>query len=162
MQYLVETGVEHRDLKASNCLVVLENAQYRVKLADFGLSKSKTLIMQTRGHKSNNSHCGTVTHMAPEVLSNSENIDFEKSDVYSFGIVMFELLSLAVPFEGLQPPQILAQVVSGIRPSPIPGDSPPELITLMQECWDAEPYERPDFESIVRELRFSPLGIEES
>ena len=80
MKYLKDNHVQHRDLKTNNCLVEYEDGLFRVKIADFGLSKSKSLVSQfTRRSSSLNG--GTATHMAPEVLHN--NPFTEKSDVYS-------------------------------------------------------------------------------
>ena len=151
MQYLKDNKVQHRDLKASNCLLEYESGQFRVKLTDFGLSKSKTLVTTFSGRSSGGGPSGTVTHMAPEVMS--KNVFTEKSDVYSFGIVIWEVLSRAVPFEGLQQPQIFARVPKGERPSPIPENSPSGLVTLMEACWASEPFVRPDFKRIVGKLR---------
>ena len=145
MHYLYANGVQHRDLKADNCLVVEhKSGDFRVKLADFGLSKSKKLVASfTRRRPSQ--HGGTVTHMAPEILLNdSDQLFYEESDVYSYGIVMWEVLSRAVPFEGLNRAQIIAQVIAGKRP-PIPEDSPPEMIELMEKCWHDVAFVRPSF-----------------
>ena len=148
MEYLHEIKVEHRDLKATNCLL---DGDMRVKLADFGLSKSKALATTLfAGRPSETGPSGTITHMAPELLL--ENMFTEKCDVYSFGVVMWEVLSRGVPFAGLQREQITAQLVVGRRPSPIPEDSPPQLVALMEACWEQEPFVRPDFKRIVRRL----------
>ena len=154
MQYLTKKGIQHRDLKAHNCLIERDGGMIRVKLTDFGLSRSKALVTTFTGRASKNGPSGTVTHMAPEVLLKNEFT--EKSDSYSFGIVMWEVLSRAVAFEGSQHEQIIAQVAAGMRPSPIPADSPPGLDTLMQECWDKEPFERPTFQRIVSDLQLMP------
>ena len=107
MQYLTEKGVQHRDLKAHNCLIERDGGMIRVKLTDFGLSRSKALVTTFTGRASKNGPSGTVTHMAPEVLLKNEFT--EKSDSYSFGIVMWEVLSRAVAFQGLQQEQITVQ-----------------------------------------------------
>ena len=152
MQYLYENGVQHRDLKAKNCLVVEQKSgDFHVKLADFGLSKSKKLVASFTRRSSQ--HAGTVTHMAPEVLLNgSDELFCEESDVYSYGIVMWEVLSRAVPFEGLNRAQIIAQISQNLRPSPILTDSPPEMIGLMEECWAQDTFPRPTFADIVETL----------
>ena len=75
MEYLHEIKVEHRDLKATNCLL---DGDMRVKLADFGLSKSKTLATTFAGQPSETGPSGTITHMAPELLL--ENKFTEKCD----------------------------------------------------------------------------------
>ena len=146
MKFLTDKGVQHCDLKSKNCLVEHESGQYRVKLTDFGLSKSKTLVTSITG----NGLVGTITHMAPELFL--KNVFTEKCDVYSFGILMFEILSREIAFEGRLQQQIIAQVTAGRRPSPIPEDSPPELVTLMEKCWAQDPYLRPEFEGVVRQL----------
>ena len=153
MQYLKENQVQHCDLKTNNCLVepMSKSGEFRVKLTDFGLSKSKSLVTSFTGRSSKNGPCGTATHMAPEILL--QNVVTEKSDVYSFGIVTWEVSSREIPFQGLQQPQIYAQVPAGKRPSPIPEDSPPKLVTLMEKCWAHEPFVRPDFRRIVSELQ---------
>ena len=156
--YLSDNGkevVQHRDLKAKNCLLVVQNNdKYRAKLTDFGLSESKALVKQTEEKTEwANIPPGTLTHMAPEVLLNKGFS--EKSDVYSFGVLTWEVLSRADPFqgEGLMWAQFQAQVPLGKRPVPVPTDSPQELVTLMRECWDTEPFHRPTFNEIVSELK---------
>ena len=152
MQYLSANGVQHRDLKAQNCLVVEhKSGDFHVKLADFGLSKSKKLVASFTRRSSQ--HAGTVTHMAPEILLNgSDELFCEESDVYSYGIVMWEVLSRAVPFEGLNQAQIIAQISQKQRPSPIPTDSPRELIELMEYCWAHDVAMRPKFKQVLEDL----------
>ena len=152
MEYLHKNRVEHRDLKAANCLL---DRDCRVKLADFGLSKT---ITSFTGQSSKHYPVGTFSHMAPEILliHLPENKFTEKADVYSYGIVMFEVISRAEPWKGLHEAMITARVITGRRPSrefPIPEDSPPELITLMEKCWNDKPSKRPPFQRIVQDLQ---------
>ena len=158
MEYLYKKEVEHRDLKADNCLL---DGNMRVKLADFGLSKSKIIFTTFTGPSSQTGLSGTVTHMAPELLL--QKLFTEKCDVYSFGIVMWEVLSRAVPFAGLPQEQITARVISEKRPSPIPEDSPSQLVTLMERCWHQEPRVRFDFKEVVRKMKYAEavIGLEE-
>ena len=89
--------------------------------------------------------------MAPELLL--KNVFTKKSDVYSFGIVMFEILSREIVFVGLPQQTIITQITAERRPSPIPDDSPSELVTLMKKCWAQDPYLRPEFGRVVRQLK---------
>ena len=153
MEYLYANGVEHRDLKAANCLL---DEGMRVKLADFGLARLKKAV-KTDKDKADVA-VGTPSHMAPEILLNNSNKDFsEKSDIYSFGIVMYEVLSGEVVWmisgEDLNRSQIITQLQAKRRPSPIPQDSPPELVTLMEKCWNDQRFFRPEFKKVVRELQ---------
>jgi serine/threonine protein kinase len=84
----------HLDQKSPNILI---DDRWRVKIADFGLSK-----MRARTYVSNSGGGGTPEWMAPEVLR-SERYD-EGADVYSFGVVMWEALTGVLPWSHLQNP----------------------------------------------------------
>ena len=151
MDYLYENGVQHRDLKAANCLL---DAHCHVKLADFGLARRSGRKEDKQDAEETDGAAGTPTHMAPELLlTNSNRLFCQESDVYSYAIVMYEVLSRKAAFEGLNESQIIAQINAQQRPSPIPTDSPPELITLMKECWAHDTAMRQNFKGIVSDLQ---------
>ena len=151
MDYLYENGVQHRDLKAANCLL---DAHCHVKLADFGLARRSGRKEDKQDAEKADGAAGTPTHMAPELLlTNSNRFFCEKSDVYSYAIVIYEVLSRKAAFKGLNESQIIAQINAKQRPSPIPTDSPPELITLMKECWAHDTAMRQKFKGVVADLQ---------
>jgi len=84
-------GILHRDLKSSN--VLIGDDWNVVKLCDFGLAGQKK---KHRKHK----RVGTYQWMAPEVIRGEDKID-EKADVYSFGVIVWEVLTEKIPYEGL-------------------------------------------------------------
>ncbi|KAJ6978726.1 serine/threonine/tyrosine-protein kinase HT1 isoform X3 [Populus alba] len=94
MEYLHSQGVIHRDLKSNNLLL---NDEMRVKVADFGTSCLETQCQETKGNK------GTYRWMAPEMIK--EKHCSRKVDVYSFGIVLWELTTALLPFQGMTPVQ---------------------------------------------------------
>jgi serine/threonine protein kinase len=94
MEYLHAQGVIHRDLKSQNLLL---NDEMRVKVADFGTSCLETKCQATKGNK------GTYRWMAPEMTK--EKPYTRKVDVYSFGIVLWELTTCLLPFQGMTPVQ---------------------------------------------------------
>lgn len=152
MECLHSHGIIHRDLKPDN--VLLTNDQKTVKLVDFGLAREETLTeMMT-------AETGTYRWMAPELYStvtlrNGEKKHYnQKVDVYSFSIVLWELLTNRMPFEGMSNLQAAyAAAFKGTRPSL--SDSlnlPDELVYIMQSCWAEDPNVRPNFAQVVRML----------
>jgi len=94
MEYLHSQGVIHRDLKSNNLLL---NDEMRVKVADFGTSCLETQCREAKGNM------GTYRWMAPEMIK--EKPYTRKVDVYSFGIVLWELTTALLPFQGMTPVQ---------------------------------------------------------
>lgn len=88
-------GIVHRDIKPQNILV---DNQGRVKVADFGIARLKA-AQTTRIDDGNGvSALGSVHYFSPE-QARGEVAD-EKSDLYSVGVVMYEMLTGQVPFDG--------------------------------------------------------------
>ena len=86
-------GIVHRDIKPQNILVDREG---QVKVADFGIARLKT--SQTTQMDPNGSAMGSVHYLSPE-QARGEVVD-EQSDLYSVGIVLYEMLTGHVPFDG--------------------------------------------------------------
>ncbi|KAL6843887.1 hypothetical protein ACP4OV_026458 [Aristida adscensionis] len=135
--------IVHWDLKTPNMLV---DKNWSVKVGDFGLSrfKANTFI-------SSKSVAGTPEWMAPEFLRGEPSN--EKCDVYSFGVILWELLTMQQPWNGLGPAQVVGAVAFQNRRLPIPKDTNPELAALVESCWDDDPRQRPSFSSIVDTLK---------
>ncbi|KAK3130885.1 hypothetical protein QOZ80_6BG0499260 [Eleusine coracana subsp. coracana] len=141
MEYLHAQGVIHRDLKSQNLLL---NDEMRVKVADFGTSCLETRCQASKGNK------GTYRWMAPEMTK--EKPYTRKVDVYSFGIVLWELTTCLLPFQGMTPVQAAyAACEKNLRP-PLSSSCPPVLNNLIKRCWSANPSRRPEFSYIVSVL----------
>ncbi|XP_031103014.1 serine/threonine/tyrosine-protein kinase HT1 isoform X2 [Ipomoea triloba] len=151
MECLHANGIIHRDLKPDNLLLTAN--QKSVKLADFGLAREETLTeMMT-------AETGTYRWMAPELYSTVTLRQGEKKhynnkvDVYSFGIVLWELLTNRMPFEGMSNLQAAyAAAFKQERPVILPEEISPDLAFIMQSSWVEDPNMRPSFSQIIRML----------
>jgi len=145
MLYLHKKDVIHRDLKSHNLLL---DENWKVKVSDFGLSCT------LRPSAPNSPACGTPSWSAPEVLRGGSCSS--KADVFSFGIVLWELLTRKVPYEGMSCGEVIYGVSSQhMRPNFDPAHYPDISVGwwhLMQECWDEDPQARPPFEMILLRL----------
>lgn len=94
--YLHDQGIVHRDLKPGN--IFLENGI--VKVGDYGLSKSIGASQRTAQTQS----VGTVHYMAPEISTGNYN---KQIDIYAAGVILYEMLTGQVPFEGESTGEIL-------------------------------------------------------
>ncbi len=90
LAYAHARGVVHRDVKPENLLLTAEG---RVKIADFGIAHliDSALVEDLR-------FLGTPSYMAPERIR-GEEVD-QRSDLFSVGVVLYELLTRRLPFEG--------------------------------------------------------------
>ncbi|KAK6938291.1 Serine-threonine/tyrosine-protein kinase, catalytic domain, partial [Dillenia turbinata] len=140
MEYLHQHKIIHRDLKTANLLMDTHNV---VKVADFGVAR-----FQSQGGVMT-AETGTYRWMAPEVI-NHQPYD-QKADVFSFGIVLWELATAKIPYDGMTPLQAALGVRQGLRPD-LPENTHPKLVSLMQRCWEATPSLRPPFSEIMVEL----------
>mmetsp|Transcript_21063 Transcript_21063/g.45787 ORF Transcript_21063/g.45787 Transcript_21063/m.45787 type:complete len:731 (+) Transcript_21063:210-2402(+) len=153
MAYLHEEAIPgsvvmHRDLKPDNIGFTLDGT---VKLLDFGLSKViENASVTSKDVYTMSGETGSLRYMAPEV---AEGTPYNAAaDVYSFGIILWEINSGKKPFEGLNRESFYEQVVHGGERPPIKSKWPEALSNLMQKCWDADMWNRPNFREILSAL----------
>ncbi|XP_075264617.1 RAF proto-oncogene serine/threonine-protein kinase-like isoform X4 [Convolutriloba macropyga] len=153
MSYLHSKTIIHRDLKSNNIFLLDD---YTVKIGDFGLATLKSK-WNTTGSTQERQPTGSILWMAPEVLMFSSDTPYSyKSDVYSFGIVLFELFSGNLPYNGLCRDVIIYMVGKGfLKPdlSQCQDDTPADLKQLLIECVQKKPDDRPLFPEIHTQLQ---------
>lgn len=100
LDHIHRLGIIYRDLKPENILLDTEG---HISLTDFGLSK------QPLDDSYAYSFCGTVEYMAPEIV-NRKGHSFT-ADWWSFGVLMFEMLTGALPFQGANRKETMTQIL---------------------------------------------------
>jgi serine/threonine protein kinase len=137
MKYLHANDIIHRDLKSAN---VLLDAKMLARVADFGLGKFMDSGPEvTRA-------TGTVQWMAPEQVFTPDY--GPPADVFSYGMVLFELLTEKIPYEGLAVPAIYQILRKGNRPIIQAEFMGHPISDLIYKCWSEDPAMRPTFEQI--------------
>ncbi|XP_049755340.1 tyrosine-protein kinase FRK isoform X1 [Elephas maximus indicus] len=143
MAYLESQNYIHRDLAARNVLVGEHNIY---KVADFGLARVFKQVDNEDIYESKHDIKLPVKWTAPEAIrSNKFSI---KSDVWSFGILLYEIITYGkMPYSGMTGAQVIQMLGQNYR-LPQPPNCPLQFYNIMMECWNAEPKERPTFETL--------------
>lgn len=126
----------HRDVKPHNVMLTPNGT---AKITDFGIAKAvnaATIVDNTDGI------IGSVHYFSPE-QARGGYVD-EKSDIYSLGIVMYEMLTGRVPFDGDNPVNIALMHINGemVPPSKLVAGVPPAFEHIIMKCTDKYPVNR--------------------
>ena len=124
-------GVVHRDLKPQNIMIDREGG---ARIMDFGIARS----LKARGITGAGVMIGTPEYMSPEQVDGKEADG--RSDIYSLGVVLFEMLTGRLPFEGDTPLSVAVKQKSEPPPDPgtINGQIPEDLRRLVLKCLEKE------------------------
>uniref|UniRef100_A0A6Q2Y2R3 receptor protein-tyrosine kinase n=1 Tax=Esox lucius TaxID=8010 RepID=A0A6Q2Y2R3_ESOLU len=144
MEYLSCKNFIHRDLAARNCML---NENMNVCVADFGLSKK---IYNGDYYRQGRISKMPVKWIAIESLA--DRVYTTKSDVWSFGVTMWEIATRGqTPYPGVENSEIYDYLRQGNRLKQ-PPDCLDSIYAMMFSCWLLSPKDRPQFETLRREL----------
>lgn len=135
LQHAHKNGIIHRDIKPQNVLVHSEGL---IKVSDFGIAR----MADTQTISKADSVMGSVHYFSPE-QAKGEPVT-ERSDLYSVGVVMYEMLTGHVPFDGETPVAVAMQHIRN-KPAPITTfspDVPPALCRVVMKAMEKNPAER--------------------
>lgn len=134
LEYAHSNGVVHRDIKPSNIIVTRNGT---VKLADFGIARMEWTTRYTQAGWV----IGTPSYMPPEQFR-GENVDL-RADLYATGVLLYELLTGRVPFEG-EITTVMYKVLHEAPPAPsiLNRELPPAFDAIVLRALAKEPAAR--------------------
>jgi Tol biopolymer transport system component/predicted Ser/Thr protein kinase len=132
-----EKGIVHRDIKPENVMLRKDGI---AQIMDFGLARvhgSRATRLTKEG-----STVGTAGYMSPEQVQGQDTD--HRSDIFSLGVLLYEMFTGRMPFQGVHETAILYEVVNvdPQPPSTVKPDLDPELDRIILECLQKDPDER--------------------
>ena len=127
-------GIIHRDIKPQNIMVLREGS---VKVADFGIA-----CLANQGQTLTQEALGSVHYISPE-QARGDRID-ARSDIYSAGVVLYEMLTGRLPFEGDSAVSVAIQHLSSVplAPRDIDPSIPEPLELICMKAMNSDPNKR--------------------
>ncbi len=124
-------GIIHRDLKPQNIMI---DRNGNVRIMDFGIARSE----KAEGLTEDGVVIGTPEYMSPEQVEGNP-VD-ERSDVYSLGIILYEMMTGRVPFDGMTPMSVASKHLTKKprEPREINAQIPRELNEVIMRCMEKE------------------------
>jgi serine/threonine protein kinase len=137
-------GIVHRDVKPSNLFLHTVNGKTILKVLDFGISKVQTRDVweRTLTTTDDGGVLGSPPYMSPEQVRDPKAVD-SRTDVWSLGVVLYKILSGAVPYDGDSVGEVFAKVLE--RPYAslrVTTDVPDEIDAIVRRCLAKDRNER--------------------
>ncbi|MDD6159859.1 MAG: Stk1 family PASTA domain-containing Ser/Thr kinase [Oscillospiraceae bacterium] len=140
-------GIIHRDITPHNIMVLRDGS---VKVADFGIARLTSAVQSTLTQEA----LGSVHYISPEQAKGS-HID-GRSDLYSAGVMLYEMLTGRLPFEGETPVFVAIQHINSIplAPRELNPSIPEALEAITMKAMAPNPDQRyPSAEAMLEDLR---------
>jgi serine/threonine protein kinase len=142
-------GLVHGDFKPSNVMLVPDGKGERVVVTDFGTAPAMADVAWVTPE----TVAGTPAYMAPEQARGRKPTP--AADIYSFGVVLFEMVTGALPHEGPTAIDLLQRRVDELAPTPasLREDLDPRWELVILRCLEPEPEDRfATIDEVVRAL----------
>ncbi|MGD2245742.1 MAG: protein kinase [Candidatus Aminicenantes bacterium] len=146
-------GVIHRDLKPQNIMI---DRAGNIRIMDFGIARSA----QAKGVTATGMMIGTPEYMAPEQVE-GKDVD-QRADIYSLGVILFELLTGTVPFEGDTPITVAIKHLKDEAPEPktLNATVPDDMNKVVLKCLEKDRTKRyASVEELLSELDKIEKGV---
>lgn len=129
-------GVIHRDIKPENILLTKIGGKLVAKVTDFGIAKANS-VETTQGD-----YMGSVHYFSPE-QAKGDDVD-QRSDLYSLGIVLYQMVTGTIPFEGNSALDLAMKHIKAPIPDPrnINPNVSQEIIEIIKKACAKEPKNR--------------------
>lgn len=148
-------GLIHRDIKPANLILSRRADGHSVlKILDFGISKN-LLGGHGRALTNPDRSLGSPWYMSPEQMTNASGVD-QRTDIWSVGVVLFELLTRSLPFDGPNVPEVCAKVLDAPVPSlgAVRRGIDPRIEAIVTRCLEKNPNLRyPSVRALADDLR---------
>ena len=130
LEHAHSKGIVHRDIKPQNVMILRDGT---IKVADFGIA-----ALETRQEQRSDQTVGSVHYIAPE-QARGEQPD-TRSDIYSLGVVMYEMLTGRMPYDGETAEQIALKHIAGVAEDPqkLNPEIPDELARITLKAMNAD------------------------
>ncbi len=130
LEHAHEKGIVHRDIKPQNIMILKDGT---IKVADFGIA-----ALESAQEKKSDQTVGSVHYIAPE-QARGEQPD-PRSDIYSLGVVMYEMLTGKMPYDGDTAEQVAMKHITGhpVPPQELNPDIPEELAAITLKAMNSD------------------------
>ena len=139
LKHIHDKKIIHRDLKSQNIFLTKKGL---VKLGDFGVAKNLQYTW-----KKASTLIGTPYYLSPEIVMNKP-YSF-KSDIWSLGVLLYEMMSLKMPFDAVSLPMLTLKIMKGDYPPP-PSNYSNDLRNLVSLLLNVSDEKRPNINQILR------------